>query len=509
MKFNCKTIIYYTFINICLLTFGNYSSAKMLDFPQIFFGNSTITGSLNMANGEIKEGTTLHFVVFHPVSLNANKQQTVVDSEGKFSLDIDLETTSSLIYLYSSVNPMQGMMVKSNQGETTHLEVYYNEEKEIQDIKITPDMNRYDMLRYTEILNKLISHESDREPTSFYKKRPEDFVSNIKKIVKERLEIYVDNDSLLSQEFKELLSREFMLYSYIHNVFDYERSMMLHYYNFEKDKTKSPEIEPINRTYFSFLKDFNLNNPQYLHNFTLIEFQTALFENEVLNIPPIGDKQISDWQDDVKDILAELIGFEEGQYYDLLAAHAYIMQLDERLIPLTEIQKANIHAYWKNGEIAKILFNKNSEILELAKFQSAPVIHDVSGISPEKTLENILEKYKDKVVFIDFWATWCAPCLDAMKEFRSIKGEFYDKDVEFVYFSNSSSPKKLWEDKLQGIGGEHYYLDDEQWQYLMNEFGFTGIPSYLLFNKKGAQEAKFTGFPGNNRVKELLNKLLE
>ncbi|MBE9598409.1 thioredoxin-like domain-containing protein [Pedobacter sp. MC2016-24] len=97
-------------------------------------------------------------------------------------------------------------------------------------------------------------------------------------------------------------------------------------------------------------------------------------------------------------------------------------------------------------------------------------------------MDTIVSKYKGKVVFIDLWATWCSPCLDAKKEFRNTKGEFHDKNVVFVYLTNGSSPRKLWEEKIKGIGSEHYYLKSTQWEYIMDHFRLEYIPSYLLYD---------------------------
>lgn len=147
-------------------------------------------------------------------------------------------------------------------------------------------------------------------------------------------------------------------------------------------------------------------------------------------------------------------------------------------------------------------------MIKLAKWKSPVIINDISSVSDEKVIETILGKHKNKVVFIDFWATWCVPCLDAMQQFRTTKGEFYDKDVVFVYLTNGSSPKKLWEEKIKGIGSEHYYLTASQWNYVMEHFSFEGIPSYLLYNKKGVLGNKFTAFPGNEKVRAMINDIL-
>lgn len=91
-----------------------------------------------------------------------------------------------------------------------------------------------------------------------------------------------------------------------------------------------------------------------------------------------------------------------------------------------------------------------------------------------------------------------------MQQFRSTKDYFRDKDVVFVYITNGSSPRKLWEEKIKGIGSEHYYLTGSQWGHIMDQFSLEYIPSYLLYNKQGVLIKKFTAFPGSDRVKEMI-----
>ena len=123
-------------------------------------------------------------------------------------------------------------------------------------------------------------------------------------------------------------------------------------------------------------------------------------------------------------------------------------------------------------------------------------------------MNTIIPKYKGSVVLVDFWATWCVPCLNAHYDIKPIKDELKEKGVVFVYLTDSSSPKPLWEGKIKGIGGEHYYLTESEWNYVLDSFSFTGIPSYLIYDKTGQLKHKFTGFPGTDKMREMIEALL-
>ena len=60
-----------------------------------------------------------------------------------------------------------------------------------------------------------------------------------------------------------------------------------------------------------------------------------------------------------------------------------------------------------------------------------------------------------------------------------------NKEIVFLYITNPSSPEKAYKTIMPGIKGEHYRLNEDQYNWLANQFNVTGIPHYALINKAG------------------------
>ena len=318
----------------------------------------------------------------------------------------------------------------------------------------------------------------------------------------------IDNNDTLTALTKQLIASGVKFMVLHHGLLKYNEFII----NVSKTQNKTenlpeefhPQIP--DKSYYSFLQYFNLNEPIYLSSNFYPLIINEILNNETLSIPDIGDKPVDQWLNQVKQIMKDKIGFDNGTFYELMVCYSYVKQLNY-LNPLTEIQKNNIKTYFTNKSFVKVLLAKNEKVLQQSANKTKTNIYELSGAS-EKLMDSIIAKYKGKVVFVDFWATWCRPCLQAMAESESVKNEFENKDVIFLYFTDPSSPKKAWEQKIYKMGGEQYYVTKEEWSYLAKAYDFHGIPHYLIYDKNGMLKHSNSGFMGNENMRKWIGELL-
>ena len=130
-------------------------------------------------------------------------------------------------------------------------------------------------------------------------------------------------------------------------------------------------------------------------------------------------------------------------------------------------------------------------------------------VAPEQILGTILDRYRGKAVLIDIWATWCGPCRAGHEAMAPLKEELKGRNVQFVYVTSPSSPPSTWQDMIQDIDGDHYYLTKEQYRHILNQYESEGIPTYAIYDTQGQQTYKHIGYPNVGEIKTELEKAMK
>ena len=162
-------------------------------------------------------------------------------------------------------------------------------------------------------------------------------------------------------------------------------------------------------------------------------------------------------------------------------------------------------------ECAEALRNHQQELAQKARGKTdgkTTFCLPYGDASPEDVLSDILDRYKGKVVFMDFWGTSCIPCLKAQPEIEKLAKEMPD-DVQFIDLACTQSKMEKWEELTTHMSSHHFYLTHEQFWGIIKKHHFDMIPTYLIFNKHGELTYSAKGFPGADVIKEELVKCME
>ena len=123
-----------------------------------------------------------------------------------------------------------------------------------------------------------------------------------------------------------------------------------------------------------------------------------------------------------------------------------------------------------------------------------------------------LQSLKGKVIVLDFWATWCTPCLASFPAMQRVVTKYKaDKDVVFL-FVNTLERNKDVQSWIAGFKKEHPYsfrilLDKEN--RVNAAYDVAGLPAKVIIDKSGIIRFTSMGFGGDSSLEKELVSMIE
>jgi thiol-disulfide isomerase/thioredoxin len=104
-----------------------------------------------------------------------------------------------------------------------------------------------------------------------------------------------------------------------------------------------------------------------------------------------------------------------------------------------------------------------------------------------------LTEYKGKVVLVNFWATWCAPCREEMPSLDRLQQAMGGPDFEVVIISLDRAGYQKAAAFLNEIGVKNLTTYVDPGIRAARQLGALGLPVTLLLNRKGDEIGRLTG----------------
>lgn len=323
---------------------------------------------------------------------------------------------------------------------------------------------------------------------------PVEFTSYVMHMFEEIQEFVNDfhNHKPMSPYFKNffLTEKKYQLYS---NLVNYP---YFHQYYNQLDTT--PELP---ESYWDFLED------------------ALVFEDHKLKIQSYAGF----WQDYLRHLYVEkseeipqnLTRFET----DLWLAEKYLQGKPADFVKASLINFQFNHGSFEDAREAYKTFAAQSTYENLVSTLET-TYQKAYRVSPGKeapgfTLTNLdgqqvsLEDFRGKVVYLDFWASWCPPCIREIPHAKELKKRFEHEDELVFLYVSVDDDVKAWKSAIErhNIQGVHLHAQGMQHE-VPQSYNVQGIPSFFLIDRQGVIYDNNPDRPSGERIDEQLKTAL-
>lgn len=302
------------------------------------------------------------------------------------------------------------------------------------------------------------------------------------------------------------LAEDYIRYGYLESLMRY------HSDHATRKKIKRDSVK-VPAGYYSFLSDYNMNDDMLFslrHAGFLNEFKFYANRNPTDSLVKAMRLFRSDKLVPGAKVLMKMLEMSSSGFTkDFLLTYFFLDALAGKQLGAFEaLYNPNMisSAYFK-----KLIATEHENVKKFMANQDTGEanIQKIKGTVAKSLIDTLLAKYSGKVIYIDFWAPWCSPCMAEMPASKIVQEAYMNKNVIFLFLGNQCEASS-WKATIANkkLTGEHILLTRDQFNVLAAEFGISGIPHYVLADSKGNIVNKNAVRPSDPDLKKQLDNLL-
>jgi thiol-disulfide isomerase/thioredoxin len=151
-----------------------------------------------------------------------------------------------------------------------------------------------------------------------------------------------------------------------------------------------------------------------------------------------------------------------------------------------------------NAALAESMSSDQIEALKTGEMRKLAVHAQPIGVSPlaftdEDGGEHFFEDYLGKVLLVNFWATWCAPCRAEMPSLDAIQADLGGDDFEVLTIATGRNPLPAIKSFFSETKIENLPVLLDPRQSLARNMGVLGLPATMIIDQEGREVARLTG----------------
>lgn len=427
-------------------------------------------------SGKISNATE-NEINLYGLNLNVN---IIINSDGTFSKEINLKH-NGLYTFYNGSNKWDLYL-------TTESNLIINFDQNNIDETIVYIGNTANESIYLYKKNNLYNSKNfDQVKT--YSQKEEQYVQTIDKLLETNLDL-LKNTPITNSFFRKTEQKNIIFegQNYYHNY----RYLHSYYTKSNVSKTKICESRIINRD------TINHTFEEFLYSSAFRSFEITKFNTSFI---PKFEKNKDNAQEILKEELTKINNsiIEEFLLKHIASQLNYYKDKDNYL--LNAVIALTKDEYFKN-----VLLSKIENEGKFINGSSAPdfELNDQNGNKVR------LADFKGKNIYIDFWATWCKPCVAEIPDLKKLEEKFKDKNIVFLSIS-LDSPKDVekWKNFITNkeLGGTQLIVENAWQSKIVKEYTIESIPRFVIIDTEGVLIDIKAPRPSSGKAIKAINRL--